>query len=126
MDLFVNPNVIFIDMKRILVFFYCICIAFISLAQDVDAAINDFIRYRDSGQFEKAIEIGFKILPQLASEENQEFNATLLEEIAGCYRNLGNLNKAIELESQTLDIRKRVLGEQHPDYANSLAYLAYY
>ena len=39
---------------------------------------------------------------------------------------LGNIQEAIRLDTKALEIRKKILGEEHPDYANSLNNLTYY
>ena len=39
---------------------------------------------------------------------------------------MGDYNKAVELGTQALNIRKQTLGEKHPDYASSLGCLADY
>ena len=46
--------------------------------------------------------------------------------LAICYDHLGNYEKAIEIGTQALEIYKRTLGEEHPDYALSLNNLALY
>jgi tetratricopeptide (TPR) repeat protein/CHAT domain-containing protein len=45
---------------------------------------------------------------------------------AGLYHSQGNYAKAEPLYRQALEIRKAVLGENHPDYATSLNNLAYF
>jgi CHAT domain-containing protein len=54
--------------------------------------------------------------------------------MADCYEELadyndeivGNYKEALRLETITVEIRKRILGEGHPDYAKAICYLAYY
>ena len=49
-----------------------------------------------------------------------------LVNLALYYSHLGDNSKAVEYGTQALQIRKRVLGEYHPDYALSLNNLAGY
>ncbi len=52
--------------------------------------------------------------------------------VADCYQGLavynvemvGNYQEALRLETMAVEIRKRILGEEHPDYASALSYLA--
>ena len=46
--------------------------------------------------------------------------------IAVDHYNNGNIEKAIKLENEALEIRRKALGEEHPDYAASLSNLALY
>ncbi len=114
-------------MKNLLlsvILFVC-CFTFAS-AQNIESLINDFIQYRDAGQNEQAIDVGNKLLI-LSSNMGEEYaSAIILGVMAECYSNVGNYSKAIESESQALEIRKRLLGEIHPENAMSLKYLASY
>ena len=44
--------------------------------------------------------------------------------LAETHRDLGNLQRAVELHEQTLTIRRRVLGDDHPDTQASMNKLA--
>ena len=52
--------------------------------------------------------------------------ASSLNNLANYYYSLGDYNKAVELGTQALNIRKQTLGEKHPNYATSLNNLANY
>ena len=47
-------------------------------------------------------------------------------ELASNADNAGQYNEAINYQKNVVEIRKKVLGEEHPDYAKSLNNLAYY
>ena len=49
-----------------------------------------------------------------------------LSNLAIYYSSLGDYAKAVEVGTQAMEIRRSVLGEQHPDYAMSLSNLANY
>jgi serine/threonine-protein kinase len=53
-----------------------------------------------------------------------EVQATVLDAIGRVYQSLGVYDTAALLARQALDTRRRVLGEDHPDYATSLAHLS--
>ncbi|NEO97585.1 MAG: tetratricopeptide repeat protein [Symploca sp. SIO2E9] len=64
-----------------------------------------------------------------AAELEQEFGweedfASSLNNLANLYQSLGRYEQAEPLYLQALDLRKRLLGEQHPDVASSLNNLA--
>jgi serine/threonine protein kinase/tetratricopeptide (TPR) repeat protein len=50
--------------------------------------------------------------------------ARLMETMGGVYTNLGNLDQAEALLTDALEVRRRTLGPDHPDVADSLAWLA--
>ena len=52
-------------------------------------------------------------------EKNQAY-AIILNNLGNLYYKMGEYEKAEPLFQQALDIRKEVLGENHPDYAASL------
>ena len=83
----------------------------------------------DSGQYELAIkylEPCEKFASQDTTKDMQKIDNFLLNKIADSHAKLGNYKKAIELGTQALEVCKRVLGESHPRYANSLDNLANY
>ena len=49
-----------------------------------------------------------------------------MDNLAGCYSNLGDYTKAIDLGTQAMKICKQVFGESHPAYATTLGNLAGY
>ena len=49
---------------------------------------------------------------------------SVLERPTGTYADKGNLKEAEQLQVQALDMRKKLLGEEHPDTLISMANLA--
>ena len=83
----------------------------------------------DSGRYELAIkylESCEKITSQDTTKETKEIMISLKIGIAGCYFNLNNPAKAIEVSTQALDLCKQVFHDAHPTYALSLSTLAGY
>jgi tetratricopeptide (TPR) repeat protein len=59
-----------------------------------------------------------RISTELASQD--EVRATLMDTIGSIYRLLGQIDQAESLANEALAIRRRVLGPEHPDVAQSL------
>ncbi len=71
-----------------------------------------------------ALEVNF-FQPAMAAIEKQFVDqpvvkAQLLQSLADTLRNLGLLDRAVAPQTEALDIRRRVLGEEHPDTLTSI------
>jgi len=52
--------------------------------------------------------------------DNQPYYASSLNNLAALHMSTGEYNKAVSFYQQALDVRKKSLKEEHPDYAQSL------
>src|SRR5206468_1061470 len=77
------------------------------------------------GLFEQAVGIAVEAC-NLARQQlgNSDPYATSLNNLAMLYKEMGDYPAAEPIFQQSLEIRRRVLGENHPDYAASLNNLA--
>jgi len=64
--------------------------------------------YNEKGQFEKALEIAFKSLTILRTEQNKIGESRALNDIGGIYKNLKDFDNALKYFSQALNIREEV------------------
>ncbi|HEV2800213.1 MAG TPA: FxSxx-COOH system tetratricopeptide repeat protein [Pyrinomonadaceae bacterium] len=64
---------------------------------------------------EKALE-----LFEQGKEHNLKLKAHLFNDLGFCYSSLGNYTLSLEYRGKALEIRRELLGEQHPDTATSL------
>jgi tetratricopeptide (TPR) repeat protein/calcineurin-like phosphoesterase family protein len=70
------------------------------------------------GEAKKLLELGQELLDK---DEDLELKAHLVNDLGFTLGSLGNYNKSLIYDRQSLDIRKEVLGERHPDTAQSLS-----
>ncbi len=114
-------------MKRFLFLLLSILISVGIHAQDVDSKKSAFIKYYEEEQYEQAIAIGTELLNEMGemSKDNEDY-LNILSKLADCYFYNGETERAIELDTQTLELSKKLFGEEHPSYANSLNDLAVY
>jgi len=81
--------------------------------------------YLESGDYTKADKFNNQSLDIIKRQkgENKDyvFNLNIL---ADQYNRLGDYTKALNLYLEALNIRKAVLGEDHPDYLTSISFLA--
>ena len=56
--------------------------------------------------------------------EPAALEANLLYDLSSCNSGMGNYQRALELDQQALDMRRKLFGEQHPDIASLLNNLA--
>lgn len=78
--------------------------------------------YIDLGNYAEAE----KLYTRLLSEKNIDnaFNTTVLQNLAALYEQTGKYSQAKKLLREAVESDRRLLGEQHPDYAISLQNLA--
>ena len=112
-------------MRRFLLFFaFLLCYSSNGLAQIEETLINDFIKYRDAGQYEQAIDVGNRLLDIFSNNKESNEFGIILSAMASCYYSNGNYNKAIELENQAIEIYKLPFGKNISAYLISLNNLA--
>lgn len=58
--------------------------------------------------------------------DNRILKAHLFNDLASCYSSLGDYSYAFKLAAEALEIRRKLLGDKHPDVALSLGNLAIY
>ena len=87
-------------------------------------SLNKGLLLMKSGQFKEAVEpleTCYK-----TSQNDAEAREKSIMALSICYSRVGNIQEAIKYETQLLEIRKKTVGENHPDYAKSLNRLATY
>lgn len=89
--------------------------------QNLGGVYNALGRYKEAlPVLQDAAEVYLKL-------EGEDSNyALMISTLAILYKNLGDDDKEFALYQQALNIRKRALGEHHPEYAISLYNLAFY
>lgn len=114
-------------MIRLKLLFITIFISIGIHAQDIDSKTSAFFQYYDEEQYEQAIELGTELLNEMeeVSKDNEDY-LNVLTILADCYYYNGETEKAIELETQALELYRKTVGEEHPDYATALFDLAGY
>lgn len=111
----------------------------------IHPVISEVVRYKYPAEFEFAQELVNKIIDELKgsyekgsgisvwnklithsvavaksfNKSEHEDYATLLNNIGGVYRAMGDYNKALEFYEKALNIREKVLGTEHRDTAGS-------
>ena len=96
--------------------------------QDLDSLkVASFYQYYENEQYEQAIELGTELhnVTGAVSKDNEDY-LKIISNLADCHYNCGNTYKAIELDTQVLELSKKFFGESHPSYANLLNDLAVY
>ena len=96
--------------------------------QDLDSLkVASFYQYYENEQYEQAIELGTELhnVTGAVSKDNEDY-LKIISNLADCHYNCGNTYKAIELDTQALELSKKFFGETHPSYANALNDLAVY
>jgi tetratricopeptide (TPR) repeat protein len=96
-------------MKRVIVFFVFL-LSLVSQAQDNKKVISILMEIITN--YEKSGDV-----------QSKDYS-TSLNNLAGLYLDQGNYSKAEPLYLQSITIDKKILGENHPDYATTLNNLA--
>ena len=82
-----------------------------------------------AGQYDGAIlylEQAYKYALKVQDKYGAEFPVGILDLLGFSYSSMGNYKEAVRIAIDALQIRERVLGKEHPDYASSLNNLASY
>ena len=87
-------------------------------------SLNKGLLLMKSGQFKEAVEPLENCYK--TSQNDAEAREKSIMALSICYSRVGNIQEAIKYETQLLEIRKKTVGDNHPDYAKSLNRLATY
>ena len=90
--------------------------------------ISDYLRtiiglagyYSNNFEFNESINECNKTFPIFKTYDNKLIYSDLLETLSRAYFGVNNYTKAKELKSESLEIKKNILGINHPDYLESL------
>ncbi|HEX8195301.1 MAG TPA: tetratricopeptide repeat protein [Pyrinomonadaceae bacterium] len=77
-----------------------------------------------SAQYDKAIEISKSLLAKAKETNDLNLEAEMLNDLATLYQSQNKYEKAKPLYKKALQIRKQILGEDHPETANTYNNLA--
>ncbi|MCH2022704.1 MAG: CHAT domain-containing protein [Saprospiraceae bacterium] len=89
--------------------------------------IDSIVLYEaNKGTYERAIPYLKAAREKVINEVNAKDSAYALytSDLAYCYSKIGKYTKALTLNLQAKSIREKVLGKEHPDYAESLSLLS--
>ena len=123
-----NLFIMISTMIRLLILLITINLTVGMHGQDIDSLkVASFYQYYENEQYEQAIVIGTELLNKTgtASKDNEDY-LNILSTLADCHYYSGEIDKAIELGIQVLEIRRELFGENNLDYGNSLDDLAHY
>ncbi len=93
------------------------------IMQSISKQLDPADAYLNPNKKTYFIEIIESILEQFSTEKNASI-ATLQDSLCNLYYALGQYNKALKLQQITLNTKKEILGDKHPDTAFSYNYLA--
>ena len=77
--------------------------------------------YRDSGEFDKAyayLKDAYMIIAMEHGEDNLAA-AAMLNSMGMLYKKWGKLDRALDAYERSLDVRERLIGEDHPETLTS-------
>ena len=98
-----------------------ILLPFMTLAQGKET-LNKGLVLMKSAKFDEAI----PFFEESYKSNDLEIKQLSIRALSMCYSKVGNYDEAVKYETQMLEIRKKTLGEAHPEYATSLSRLSNY
>ena len=123
-----NHFIMISTMIRLLILLITICLSAGMHGQDIDSLkVASFFQYYENDQYEQAITIGTELLNEMgtASKNNEDY-LNVLSILADCHYYCDEIERAIELGVQAVELSRNIFGEEHPDYATALNDLARY